>query len=106
MSSWDLVVVSPFRRTLETCALVLGDTATRRRTVVQPLCGEHCGGAFGSNLDELNRWRAMVARGDLGSQPERLREIFDAETYPQYAESLSRLETNGAGDLPSVRIST
>jgi broad specificity phosphatase PhoE len=36
----------------------------------------------------------MVARGDLGSQPERLREIFDAETYPQYAESLSRLETN------------
>ena len=91
--SWDLIVVSPFRRTLETAALVLGDAASRQRcpTIVQPLCAEHCGGAFEGNLDELNRWRAMVARGDLGSPPEKLREAFDSASFPQYQDSLSRL---------------
>ena len=80
---FDMVVVSPMRRTLQTSIHVLGAvTSTSVRTLVQPLCAEHNGGTFTN--DHINQLRSVVARGDLGSPPTTLRDSFPSEEYPQF----------------------
>ena len=71
----DLVVVSPFRRTLETAAhmlLAAQDRGHSIRTVVHPLAAEH------------TLLRSGLQQGDRGSTAEQLRELFPATDYPQY----------------------
>jgi len=70
--SLDLVVVSPFTRTLETAALALGTRARSVKTIVQPLCAEH------------TLARSTMQQGDRGSSPEELRRAFPLEDFPQY----------------------
>lgn len=71
-SDLDLVVVSPFKRTLEMAALMLGPRATSSSTCVQPLCAEH------------TLRRSAVQRGDRGSTVDELTRAFPAEEFPQY----------------------
>eukprot|EP00756_Hemistasia_phaeocysticola_P014342 Hpha_TRINITY_DN15334_c4_g1::TRINITY_DN15334_c4_g1_i1::g.90734::m.90734 len=68
----DLVIVSPFTRTLETAHIVMGDTAGCVNHVVQPLCGEHC---FAD---------AHMQRGDMGSHVDTLRSRFPRDEFPQF----------------------
>ena len=71
----DLVVVSPFRRTLETAAHMLSaarDSGHSIRTVVHPLAAEH------------TLLRSGLQQGDRGSTAEQLRKLFPAADYPQY----------------------
>jgi hypothetical protein len=71
----DLVVVSPFRRTLETAAhmlLAAQDSGHSIRTVVHPLAAEH------------TLLRSGLQQGDRGSTAEQLRKLFPATDYPQY----------------------
>ena len=68
-----LVVVSPFRRALETASLALDEDAASMPTIVTPLAAEH------------TLFRSVLQRGDRGSPPAQLREAFPAETYPQYS---------------------
>lgn len=70
--SLDMVVVSPFTRTLETAALALGTRARSVKTIVQPLCAEH------------TLARSTMQQGDRGSSPEELRRAFPVEDFPQY----------------------
>ena len=50
-----LVIVSPFRRALQTAAEVLGDDARSMKTIVAPLAAEH------------TLYRSAVQKGDRGS---------------------------------------
>ena len=71
----DLVVVSPFRRTLETAALMMSAAPNKghtTQTVVHPLAAEH------------TLLRSAVQQGDRGSTSEELRAAFPAELFPQY----------------------
>lgn len=68
----DLVVVSPFTRTLETAAHLLAGDACRIPHVVQPLCAEHS--TIGSE----------IKLGDQGNTPDTLRQRFPSKDYPQY----------------------
>ena len=71
----DLVVVSPFRRTLETAAHMLAAAPNRGhdiRTVVHPLAAEH------------TLLRSGLQQGDRGSTAAQLRELFPSAEYPQY----------------------
>ena len=84
---FDMIVVSPMRRTLETSIHILGNDimkSTNVETIVQPLAAEHNGGTFTNN--RINQVRSVVARGDLGSSPDELRKTFDFATYPQFKE--------------------
>jgi broad specificity phosphatase PhoE len=85
--NFDMIVVSPMRRTLETSIHILGNDimkSTNVETIVQPLAAEHNGGTFTNN--RINQVRSVVARGDLGSSPDELRKTFDFATYPQFKE--------------------
>lgn len=68
----DLVVVSPFRRTLQTACLLLSKAGTKIRSYVQPLCAEH-----------TFNWSA-IQQGDRGSTPKELSEQFPHEHFPQF----------------------
>merc|ERR1712196_508705 len=70
--TFDLIVVSPFTRTLETAAFMLGSRARSLPTVVQPLCAEH------------TLARSTMQQGDRGSTAEELQAIFPTEQFPQY----------------------
>ena len=71
----DLVVVSPFSRTLETAALLLSAAVDRGHTiptVVHPLAAEH------------TLLRSAMQQGDRGSTAAELRLAFPAAEYPQF----------------------
>jgi hypothetical protein len=72
----DLVVVSPFTRTLETAALLLAAASEGRRdsvrTIVHPLAAEH------------TLLRSGLQQGDRGSTAAELREAFPLAQYPQF----------------------
>lgn len=70
--SFDLVVVSPFTRALQTAAGILGRNADRIPTVVQPLCAEH------------TLLRSALQQGDRGSTAEELARAFPPDRFPQY----------------------
>jgi len=87
----DLVVVSPFRRTLETAAHMFAaapDRGRSIRTLVHPLAAEH------------TLLRSGVQQGDRGSTAAQLRELFPASDYPQYDfDEIDRYcEENGLED--------
>ena len=87
---FDLVIVSPFTRTLETAYLVLGkERASMLPTIVEPLAAEHNGGQW--NDDDLNAATSVVARGDHGSPGTELARRFPVDKFPQYANAFSQL---------------
>jgi len=95
---FDMIVVSPMRRTLQTSIHVLGDKATSAKTIIQPMAAEHNGGTFTN--DRMNQARSVVARGDLGSTPETLRTSFPFDQYPQFSEFSSLNENWWEHDQP------
>ena len=72
LEQFDLVVVSPFTRTLETAAHLMGVSPKGGQipTIVHPLAAEH------------TLRRAVVQQGDRGSTTDTLRKQFKG--YPQY----------------------
>lgn len=86
---FDMVVVSPYRRCLETAALILNDRAAEIEHIVEPRAGEHNGGTFKNK--NMCAVRAQVSRGDLGSEKADLLARFPSSSYPQYAAGLQQL---------------
>ena len=74
-----LVIVSPFRRALQTAAEVLGDDARSMKTIVAPLAAEH------------TLYRSAVQKGDRGSTAVHLGTLFPPHLYPQF--DFSTIET-------------
>jgi len=77
--AFDLVVVSPFTRALETAVGLLGTYAPAIPTFVQPLCAEH------------TLARSALQQGDRGSTAEELLRRFPPDQYQQY--DFSSLQT-------------
>eukprot|EP01059_Diplonema_ambulator_P011069 TRINITY_DN21039_c0_g1_i1.p1 TRINITY_DN21039_c0_g1~~TRINITY_DN21039_c0_g1_i1.p1 ORF type:complete len:858 (+),score=242.15 TRINITY_DN21039_c0_g1_i1:249-2576(+) len=67
-----LIVVSPFRRALQTAAEALGETHATYQTIITPLAAEH------------TLHRSTVQQGDRGSTAAELRNCFSKEKYPEY----------------------
>jgi len=70
--SFDLVVVSPFTRALQTASAILGKHTNKVPTLVQPLCAEH------------TLLRSAVQRGDRGRTADELERAFPKAEFPQY----------------------
>ena len=89
--TFDKLVVSPFTRTLETAAIISGSQLNKEQmpTIVSPLAAEHNGGKWKD--DDMNKATSVVARGDHGSNKDKLLERFPPATFPQYAESINNL---------------
>lgn len=67
-----LFVVSPFTRTLQTLVHLMGKKEWDIPTIIQPLCAEH-----------TLEW-SVVQQGDRGSTPQKLRQLFPVDQYPQF----------------------
>lgn len=83
---FDHLVVSPFTRCLETASIIIQDNIP---TKVSPLAGEHNGGKWKD--DDMNKATSVVARGDHGSNRDKLLERFPPQAFPQYTKSINNL---------------